>query len=114
MGFPTKHPSERLYAGTDWTTAPLAAGETIVSATVTVGVIRGTDANPSAIVSGAAVVNSIAVTVTENGIERIVAIGKLVSQFIIDGVRGVVYETRWVVLTSLGRTLERRVELVVE
>lgn len=99
MGFPIKHPAEEVIAGTDWTTAPLGEGEAILTATVEVSVIRGLDEEPESIKSGGAAVNED---------------GNQVSQRIVGGVPGVVYLTRWVVVTDLPRTLERRVELVVE
>jgi hypothetical protein len=98
MPFPIKHPAERVYAGVLWT-RPLDDGETVVSATVAVSVKRGRDENPSAMVSGSATVNGD---------------GDTVSQLIIGGIAGNVYETRWTVVTSRPRTLEERVDLIVE
>lgn len=70
-------------------TSSLAVGEVIQSQVVTASVYSGTDANPQAIVSGAATVN-----------------GSVVSQLITAGVLGVIYEVLCKVTTSLGQTLQ--------
>lgn len=66
----------------------LATGETISSATVTATVHSGTDATPSAIISGAVTIS-----------------GSTVTQKIIGGVSGVVYKLRCSATTSASRTL---------
>jgi len=67
----------------------LAPGETITSQTVTMSVYSGTDANPSAMISGAASVTNTSV----------------VNQKLTGGVLGVIYEALATVTTSLGQTL---------
>jgi microcompartment protein CcmL/EutN len=98
MSFPIKHPEEVLRLGTDWT-GDLNTSETVTSATVVVSVKRGVDAASSSMLSGTPTINEA---------------GNVVSQLIVGGVAGAVYETRWVVVTNQSRTLEERVTLVVE
>ena len=74
----------------------LVTGETISTATVTATVYRGTDPNPSAIVSGSA---SISTT--------------KVSQLIIDGLEGVIYCLKCVITTSNSQTLHGVAHLYV-
>jgi hypothetical protein len=95
MSFPIKHPAERIPMGTDWPD-DLDTGETVVSATVTMRVIRNRDANVAAMLEGSPMVAS-----------------PIVSQWIVNGVAGVVYESIWRVVTSLPQTLEKRVRLLV-
>lgn len=66
----------------------LAPGETITTATVTAAVYSGVDPNPSAIISGSAVISGTQVTQTVTG-----------------GVVGTIYGLTCVVTTSLGQTL---------
>ncbi len=66
----------------------LAASETISTAAVTATVYSGTDASPSAIVSGSATIA-----------------GTKVTQTITAGTLGVVYELVCTITTSLGQTL---------
>ena len=65
----------------------LAAGETISTQVVAATVYSGTDANPSAIISGAATVS-----------------GKVVSQKLTGGVSGVLYQLVCTITTSAGNT----------
>lgn len=69
-------------------TSNLAVGETISTQVVTASVFSGTDANPSAIISGSAS-----------------ASGAEVSQKITGGVTGVVYTLLCTITTSAGQTL---------
>ncbi len=66
----------------------LASSETISTASVTATVYSGTDASPSAIVSGSASIS-----------------GAQVTQKIVDGTEGVVYLLTCTVTTSAGQTL---------
>lgn len=77
-------------------TAQLGAAETISTQTVTASIYSGVDANPSAIISGAAS-----------------ASGKIVSQSITAGVSGVVYQLVCAITTSLGKTLQQSSYLAV-
>lgn len=70
-------------------TSNLGVSETISTQVVTASVWSGTDATPSAIVSGAATVS-----------------GAIVSQKIAAGVLGTVYELLCSVTTSAGQTLQ--------
>lgn len=69
-------------------TSLLASGETISTQVVTAAVYSGTDAAPSAIISGAAS-----------------ASGSVVTQKITGGTTGVIYELTCTITTSLGETL---------
>lgn len=66
----------------------LAVGETISTQSVAAGVYSGTDATPSAIISGAAS-----------------ASGAVVTQKITGGTVGVIYELTCTITTSTGETL---------
>jgi hypothetical protein len=66
----------------------LAVGETITAATVTSTLYAGTDSNPSAMISGAALIS-----------------GTIVTQSIIGGLLGNIYLIRCVVTTSAGQSL---------
>jgi hypothetical protein len=68
----------------------LAIGETLGTASVTAAVYSGTDASPSAIISGSASIS-----------------GGEVTQIIENGVEGVVYILVCLVTTSAGETLTR-------
>lgn len=70
-------------------TASMAVSETISTQSVAASVYSGTDANPSAIISGAAS-----------------ASGKIVSQTLTGGVSGVIYQLLCTITTSLGKTLQ--------
>lgn len=69
-------------------TSLLASGETISTQAVTAAVYSGTDATPSAIISGAAS-----------------ASGSVVTQKITGGTTGVIYELTCTITTSAGQTL---------
>ena len=71
-------------------TSDLAIGETISTQAVTASVYAGTDATPSAIVSGSAS-----------------ASGTVVSQKITAGVLGVIYKLICAITTSAGQTLQQ-------
>lgn len=71
-------------------TSSLGATETISTQSVAASVYSGTDANPSAIISGAAS-----------------ASGKVVSQNITAGVSGVIYQLLCTITTSLGKTVQQ-------
>lgn len=68
----------------------LAQGETLSAAAVTCAVYSGTDANPSALVSGVATIS-----------------GSQVTQKIAGGLLGVLYELTCSVTTSAGQTLKQ-------
>jgi hypothetical protein len=74
----------------------LAVGETVSAATVTATVWSGTDANPSAIISGAAGIASPVVTQTLTG-----------------GLAGNIYSVVCTATTSAGQTLIRSAYLVI-
>lgn len=67
----------------------LASGETISTQVVAATVYSGTDANPSAIISGAAT-----------------ASGSVVTQKVTAGTLGVIYELLCTITTSAGQTLQ--------
>ncbi len=69
--------------------ALLADGETISTQSVAASVYSGTDASPSAIISGSAS-----------------ASGDIVSQKITAGTEGVIYELTCTITTSAGQTLQ--------
>jgi len=77
-------------------TSEMAIAETISTKTVTATVFSGTDANPSAIVSGAATHN-----------------GQQVFQLITAGVLGVVYTLLCTITTSAGQTLTQACYLAI-
>jgi hypothetical protein len=70
-------------------TSQLATGETISTQSVACSVFTGVDASPSSMISGAASHS-----------------GAIVTQLIIGGVAGVIYELVCTVTTSLGQTLK--------
>lgn len=78
-------------------TSGLASDETISSASTAATTYSGTDATPSAIISGAASIS-----------------GSQVTQTITDGVIGVTYLLKCSVTTSLGYQLERSGYLVMK
>lgn len=84
--FPSKITSSTISLQFDFL-SQLASGETISGATVTAVVWSGTDANPSAIISGAASVS-----------------GSIVSQTVTAGTAGVIYLLTCSVTTSLSVT----------
>lgn len=86
---PVKRPGETGPAVFDFTSS-MAASETISTQSVAASVYSGVDANPSAIISGAAS-----------------ASGKLVSQSITGGVSGVIYQLVCTITTSLSKTLQQ-------
>lgn len=91
----TKYVSEDKFL--DWDFASqLAVGETLVAATVTASVYSGTDANPSAIVSGNDTIS-----------------GSVVTQKIVDGTAGVQYWVDCAATTSAGQVLVLRSYLSV-
>lgn len=71
-------------------TSDLAVGETISTKSVAATVYSGTDASPSAIVSGSASSS-----------------GAIVTQLIIAGTLGVIYELLCSITTSAGQTLQQ-------
>lgn len=77
-------------------TSQLGATETISTQVVAATVYSGVDANPSAIISGAAT-----------------ASGKIVSQVLTAGVSGVIYQLLCTITTSLGKTLQQASYLAV-
>lgn len=78
-------------------TSSLAVGETISSASTAATTYSGTDATPSAIISGAAAIS-----------------GGQVTQTITGGVVGVTYLLKCSATTSLGYALERSGYLVMK
>lgn len=77
-------------------TSDLAVSETISTKTVAATVYSGTDASPSALISGSASSS-----------------GAIVSQVITGGVEGVLYELKCTITTSAGQTLVQAGYLVV-
>jgi hypothetical protein len=90
-----KRPGETAPVTFDFT-AQLGASETIATQAVVASVYSGVDANPSAIVSGAAT-----------------ASGKIVSQAITAGVSGVIYQLVCTITTSASKTLQKSSYLAV-
>ena len=76
--------------------ARLAVGETLSTASVAATVYSGTDASPSAIVSGSATIS-----------------GANVTQAIVAGTLGVTYKLLCTVTTSLSQTLIQAAYLIV-
>ena len=85
---PSKLQGEDTYVFFDFASR-LAVGETIASGFVTATTWSGTDASPSAIVSGSAVL-----------------FGTQVNQLIINGVEGVIYDLVASANTSAGQVLQ--------
>ena len=77
-------------------TSRLGATETLSTAVVTASVYSGTDASPSAIISGSPTIS-----------------GKKVTQKVTTGTLGVTYELLCTVSTSLGQTLQLSGFLVI-
>jgi hypothetical protein len=67
----------------------LAAGETISTASCAATVFSGTDATPSALISGSSTIS-----------------GAKVTQKLTDGTLGVIYQVLCTITTSLGQTLK--------
>lgn len=72
------------------------SAETISTQVVAASVYSGVDANPAALISGAATHS-----------------GKIVSQFLTGGVVGCVYQLLCTITTSLGKTLQQSCYLAV-
>lgn len=85
--FDIKPPTDTKFFYFDFTSV-LAVGETISTQVCSATVWSGTDANPSAIISGSASAN-----------------GAIVSQLVTAGTLGVVYTLLCTITTSLGQTL---------
>lgn len=90
-----KHLGETIKVVFDFISS-LAVGETLSTAAVTAAVYSGTDATPSAIVSGSAAIS-----------------GTQVTQAITGGVSGVVYLLTCTVTTSASQTLAKDGYMVV-
>lgn len=90
-----KPPTDTKFIEFDFT-ADMAIAETISTQVCSATVYSGTDANPSAIISGSAS-----------------ASGKVVSQLFTGGVLGVVYTVLCTITTSLGQTLTRAAYLAI-
>lgn len=86
--FPGKASSETFIATFNFVSR-LSAAETISTASVAATVYSGTDATPSAIVSGSATIS-----------------GKTVTQSITAGTEGVTYKLVCTITTSLSQTLQ--------
>ena len=84
---PSKLPAEQLKVGFEFASL-LAAGETLSSGTVTSVLYSGTDASPSAVISGAASIS-----------------GTQLVQLLIGGVTGNIYNLTASATTSAGKTL---------
>lgn len=84
--FAPKDPSEQIFLKFDFSFW-LSPAETISSAVVTSIVQSGTDASPSAMISGPATINN-----------------SVASQLVIGGVDGTTYRLKCTVVTSLGQT----------
>lgn len=93
--FSPKDPAEAIFYGIDFA-ALLAAGETISSASVTIRVTKGTDATPSAMLSGSAVID-----------------GTTVKHKLTGGVAGAVYQVGISIITSAGQTFVEAAPLQV-
>ena len=93
--FTPKDPAEALFYGIDFSNL-LGSGETITSATASMRVVSGTDAAPSAMLSGSPVVN-----------------GGIVSHKLTGGVAGVVYLLGLTIYTSAGQTIIEAAPLTV-
>lgn len=87
--FPPKGQGETLLLTFNFGSA-LSAGETISVATAAAVVYSGTDASPSAILSGSASIS-----------------GQEVTQLVTAGVEGTIYDVGMSVFTSLGQTLQQ-------
>lgn len=94
--FGPKHPTESRLFGFDFE-AELGDGEDLSTATFTMTVVEGTDASPSAMLSGSGVVS---------GTEAL--------QRVIGGTAGVLYELKCTVTTTSGNTLVTCAALRVE
>lgn len=86
--FDGKYQGETVVLTFDFTSA-LAASETISSATVSAVTYSGTDASPSTIINGAAVIS-----------------GQTVKQSVTGGVEGVMYNLTCSVETSAGQVVQ--------
>jgi len=75
----------------------LAPGETISTAVTTASVYTGVDANAAAVVSGVASIS-----------------GTQVTQLLVGGVPGVVYQILCTITTSLGQTISLSTYLYIE
>jgi hypothetical protein len=84
----SKKPSEAIIEQVDFI-SQLGPGETLLTAVCTCSVYTGIDANPSAMISGVASIG-----------------GTIVSQLVIGGVLGTIYEFLATVTTSLGQKIE--------
>lgn len=84
----SKKPSEAIIEQVDFI-SQLGPGETLLTAVCTCSVYTGVDANPSAMISGVASIG-----------------GTIVSQLVIGGVLGTIYEFLATVTTSLGQKIE--------
>ena len=85
----SKYPSEILNATFDFTSS-LATTETISTKACTASVYSGSDPSPSSLIAGAATSS-----------------GAIVTQKVIGGIVGVIYEISCVVVTSAGQTLQQ-------
>lgn len=94
--FPPKLAGETETVQFDFT-SDLAVGETISTQSVAATVYSGTDAAPSGLISGLAT-----------------ASGAVVSQKLIGGVAGVIYQLVCTITTSLSQTLLMQAYMVVE
>jgi hypothetical protein len=83
-----KFPSENLNVTFDFLSS-LAPSETISSKTCTATVYSGTDPSPAALIAGAASSS-----------------GTVVTQKVIGGIAGVIYDLTCVIVTSTGQTLQ--------
>jgi len=77
-------------------TSRLNVGETITASSVTATVYTGVDASPASIISGSSTIS-----------------GSIVTQLIIAGVAGVIYELLCTAVTSAGQTLKLSAYLAV-
>lgn len=93
--FSPKDPAEQIFYSTDFS-ALLSAGETLSTATASLRVTSGTDAAPSAMLSGLPVIT-----------------GSIVSQLVIGGVAGSTYLLGISVTTSTGQVFVEAAQLDV-
>lgn len=93
--FDTKAPNEEDSFGFQFEDL-LAVGETISSAEISIEVVHGTDANPSAMIAGTATVN-----------------GTLVSIKLIGGIEGNIYCVHCLATTSAGLKKELKGDLKI-
>lgn len=90
MSFSPKDPSTEEYFDFDYAgDRRMAAGETILSASISISVVSGRDPNANSMLSGSVVIS-----------------GRLVRQLVVDGVVPTKYHLKCLVTTSNGQILD--------